>query len=350
MGKLLLRALKREAVARPPMWLMRQAGRYLPEYLETRKQAGDFLNLCYTPALATEVTLQPIRRFGFDAAILFSDILVLPHALGMKVWFEAGEGPKLGALDKPAAVTMLEKADIHSHLAPVYETLDRLKTALPAETTLIGFCGAPWTVATYMLEGGGSKDFKTAKTWLYADPKGFDALLDLLVQKSADYLDAQIRAGAEVVQIFDSWAGALSPFGFERAVLEPLLALCRKIKAKHPDAPIILFPRGVHPHQLEHLVEKGTGLFDGLGLDTTQDMAWANRILQPQIAIQGNLDPIALYAPIDKVEKKVRHLLDTCGHEPGYIFNLGHGITPQTPIANVERLAETVRSFKAGAY
>lgn len=347
MGKLLQRALRREKVERPPVWLMRQAGRYLPEYLETRKHAGGFLDLCYNPTLATEVTLQPIRRFGFDASILFSDILVLPHAMGMEVWFEAGEGPKLTPLQTAADVAKLEKADIHKHLSPVYETVDRLKTALPAETTLIGFCGAPWTVATYMLEGGGSKDFKTAKTWLYKDPDTFQRLMDILVQRSADYLIAQIDAGAEVVQVFDSWAGVMSPACFEIAILEPLLALSKKVRTARPNTPIILFPRGLHPHQLEHLVAKGKGLFDGLGLDTTQDMQWANQTLQPHIAIQGNLDPISLYAPAQTVQKKVHHLLETCGHTPGYIFNLGHGITPQTPIENVELLVKTIQNFKA---
>jgi uroporphyrinogen decarboxylase len=326
---------------------MRQAGRYLPEYLATRKQAGDFLSLCYTPKLAAEVTLQPIRRFGFDAAILFSDILVLPHALGMTVWFAQGEGPKLTPLASSADVAKLETADIHTRLAPVYETLTLLRTDLPAETARIGFCGAPWTVATYMLEGGGSKDFKAAKTWLYADPQAFDALLALLVEKSAAYLIAQIDAGAEAVQVFDSWAGVLSPAAFTRAVHQPLLALCRKVRAARPDTPIILFPRGAHPAQLEQLVADGAGLFDGLGLDTTQDMAWAHTHLQPKVAIQGNLDPIALYGTPDGVAAEATRLLATCGKKPGYIFNLGHGITPQTPIANVERLVATVKAFKA---
>jgi uroporphyrinogen decarboxylase len=263
--KPLLRALKGEILARPPVWLMRQAGRYLPEYRELRAKADGFLDLCFTPDYAVEVTLQPIRRFGFDAAILFSDILVVPHALGQKVWFEEGVGPRLEALESAVDLERLSREGFHEALAAVYETVRRLRRELPAETTLIGFAGAPWTVASYMLEGGSSRDFAAGKRWAYGAPEGMQRLIDLLVEVTGDYLIAQIDAGAEVVQIFDSWAGIWPEAHFRRWCLEPMKLLVKRLKTERPGVPVIVFPRGAGLLYQAYAEECGA---DALGLDT----------------------------------------------------------------------------------
>ncbi|TQV79835.1 uroporphyrinogen decarboxylase [Denitrobaculum tricleocarpae] len=339
-NKLLLRALRGETLPHPPIWLMRQAGRYLPEYMKTRGQANGFLDLCYTPDLAVEVTLQPIRRYGFDASILFSDILVVPHALGQKVWFEEGVGPKLEALTSGADLESLGLDGFHEHLAPVYETVGRLREELPAETALIGFAGAPWTVASYMLEGGSSKDFGTAKTWAYSRPEDFRRVIELLVEATSSYLIRQIEAGAEVVQLFDSWAGVWPEKDLRRWCLEPCQKIIANIKAVHPDIPVILFPRGVGLAYLDFARESGA---QGLGLDTTVPLDWARDHLQSQVTLQGNLDPIKLVAGGDALKRAVADIREALAGGP-FIFNLGHGIVPQTPPEHVEQLMKLVRA------
>lgn len=336
----MLRALAGERLTVPPVWLMRQAGRYLPEYRETRKKAGGFLNLCFTPELATEVTLQPIRRFGFDASILFSDILVVPHALGQKVWFEEGEGPKLEALADSGELSRLSLEGLHGKLEPVYETVDRLSSALPRETTLIGFAGAPWTVASYMIEGGSSKDFQKAKVWAYGDPDGFQRLIDLLVEATSRYLSRQVIAGAEVLQIFDSWAGVWPEPQFRRWCLDPMAAIVRRLKAEHPEVPVILFPRGAGLLYADIAADGGA---DGLSLDTTVPLGWAAEALQTNVTVQGNLDPILLVSGGDALTQAVERILDRLAGGP-FVFNLGHGIVPQTPPEHVAQLLDIVRS------
>ena len=340
--KLMLRALKGETLARPPVWLMRQAGRYLPEYRELRAKAEGFLDLCYTPDYAVEVTLQPIRRYGFDAAILFSDILVVPHALGQKVWFEEGVGPRLAALEQPGNLDRLDRARLHDHLAPVYETVTRLRRELPAETTLIGFAGAPWTVASYMLEGGSSKDFAAGKRWAYGAPEAMQRLIDLLVAATGDYLIAQIDAGAEAVQIFDSWAGIWPEAHLRRWCLEPVKALVSRIKSERPGVPVIVFPRGAGVLYQTYAEDCGA---DALGLDTTVPLAWAREVLQPKACLQGNLDPLMLVAGGETQRVGVETILEQLSGGP-FVFNLGHGIVPQTPPEHVARLMEQIHSWK----
>ncbi len=339
--KTMLRALRGEVLARPPVWLMRQAGRYLPEYRELRAKAEGFLDLCYTPDYAVEVTLQPIRRFGFDAAILFSDILVVPHALGQKVWFEEGLGPRLEALEQAGDIDRLDRTALHDRLAPVYETVGRLSRELPAETTLIGFAGAPWTVASYMLEGGSSKDFAAGKRWAYSAPEAMQRLIDLLVAATGDYLIAQIDAGAEVVQIFDSWAGVWPEAHLRRWCLEPAKALVARLKAERPGVPVILFPRGAGVLYETYAVESGA---DALGLDTTVPLAWARQALQSKVCVQGNLDPLLLVAGGDSLRQGVETILRELSGGP-FVFNLGHGIVPQTPPEHVAQLIEQLRAW-----
>ena len=337
--KLLLRALRREKLARPPVWLMRQAGRYLPEYRKTRGEAGSFLELCLTPELAVEVTLQPIRRYGFDAAILFSDILVVPHGLGQKLWFEDGVGPRLEPLRGREDLGRLSAAGFHEILAPVYETVRGLRAALPMDCALIGFAGAPWTVATYMVEGGGSKDFATIKAWAYGDPEGFGRLIDLLVETTADYLIAQVEAGAEVLQIFDTWAGVLPENDLRRWCLAPAKAIVSRVKARHPEVPVILFPRGAGLLYEDFAAESGA---DGLSLDSALPLAWARDRLQGQVALQGNLDPIKLVAGGPAMRDDAARILEHLAGG-GFVFNLGHGIVPQTPPAHVAELVALLR-------
>ncbi|MGC2854691.1 uroporphyrinogen decarboxylase [Novispirillum sp. DQ9] len=340
--KRFLRALAGETVTPPPFWLMRQAGRYLPEYRATRADAGGFLDLCYSPDKAVEVTLQPLRRYGMDAAILFSDILVIPDALGRSVRFVQGEGPQLDPLTGEADVEALMLGNVRSHLAPVLETVRGLATAIPATTALIGFCGAPWTVATYMIEGGSSKDYARTKEWAYGRPALFAKLIDVLVEASADYLIAQAEAGAEAVQIFDSWAGVLPEAEFRRWSLEPIARIAAKVKAARPDLPVIGFPRGAGVLYKDFAREAGC---DAVSIDTTVPPSWAAEHLQPLVTVQGNLDPIMLVAGGEAMDRATDAILNALGHGP-FVFNLGHGIVPQTPPENVARLADRIRAFK----
>lgn len=339
--KPLLEVLNGKKKTVPPMWLMRQAGRYLPEYRKIRAKAGDFLNLCYTPEYAAEVTLQPIRRFGFDAAIIFSDILVVPHALGQKLKYIEGEGPVLSKVETARQIKALEKQipKITKNLSPVAEALTRVKKELPPETALIGFAGAPWTVATYMVEGGGSKHFEHVKTLSYKDPKAFSALIETLVEATADYLIMQVEAGAEVLQIFDSWAGVLDEKSFQRWVNAPTSELVRKVRKACPDIPIIGFPKGAGLYYKNYVRQVRP---DAIGLDYTVPAEWAAEKLQRKLPVQGNLDPTILLSDKTTIANAVKHLRRTLGDAP-YIFNLGHGILPQTPIQNVEWLVRQVR-------
>ena len=341
MSSLFLDTLKGQASSPPPIWLMRQAGRYLPEYRELRREASGFLNLCYTPELAVEVTLQPIRRYGFDAAILFSDILVVPDALGVEVAFVEGEGPKLRAIRDGAGVAKLTKSRLHDHLAPVYETIRRLRQSLPEETALIGFAGAPWTVTSYMIEGGGSKEFQEARFLARRDPETFDALIDLVTDATIDYLLAQIEAGAEALQIFDSWAGVLPASAFHHYCEQPILRIVKAIKTAHPDIPIIAFPRGAGV-LYQHFAD--TVPVDGVSLDTTVPAGWVANNLK-KLCLQGNLDPIALLSGGDDMLNDARHLLNVFADQP-YIFNLGHGVLPPTDPDTVKRLIDFVRSYR----
>jgi uroporphyrinogen decarboxylase len=324
----------------PPIWLMRQAGRYLPEYRETRQRAGGFLDLCYNADLAAEVTLQPIRRFGFDAAILFSDILVVPHALGRDLRFEEGVGPLMTPLE-PHEIGELERADLHQRLRPVYETVSRLRRELPAETTLIGFCGAPWTVATYMIAGRGTPDQAPAKLFAYREPERFKALLAVLAEKSAEHLIRQIEAGADVVQIFDSWAGVLDEQSFEAFAVTPVREIVRRVKEQYPSVPVIGFPRGAGAHYLGYRQKTGV---DAVGLDWTVPVAFA-RDVQRAGPVQGNLDPLRLLVGGQALEEGVDAILSGLGNGP-LVFNLGHGILPDTPLGHVEAMLKRVREAR----
>ncbi|MBC7799153.1 MAG: uroporphyrinogen decarboxylase [Gemmatimonadaceae bacterium] len=340
MTKPLLRVLAGEAVWPPPMWLMRQAGRYLPEYRELRGQAGDFISLCTTPTLAAEVTLQPIRRYGFDAAILFSDILMLPWALGYGLAFKEGEGPVLPKLTTAQDVAALDPDRVAGAITPILETVERTKAGLGAETTLIGFAGSPFTVACYMVEGGGSKDFAHIRAMAHGQPDLFASLIDVLVASTVDYLSAQIVAGADVVMLFDSWAGVLSPRLFGLHVIEPTRRIVDAIRARHPGTPIIGFPRlaGV----LVGAYAAQTGV-DAVALDTGAELRLATGLVPANVATQGNLDPLSLVAGGAALEAEVRGVLDGVRGRP-HIFNLGHGIVPQTPPANVAALVRQVRA------
>lgn len=322
----------------PPMWIMRQAGRYLPEYRETRTKAGSFLDLCYNPDLAVEVTLQPLRRFDLDAAILFSDILVIPDALGQKVRFEAGEGPILEPLE-PKGVEALNKDGALTHLAPVLETVRRLRAALPPEKTLIGFCGSPWTVATYMLGGRGSPDQWVARRFALEYPEAFDKLMDVLVETSVNYLAAQFEAGADVVQLFESWALNLDDTSFARNVMEPNRRIVEGLRARIPNAPIIGFPRGAAGNILRYA--KATGV-NAVGIDFATPLEFVRDTLPTTLTVQGNLDPLRLVVGGEAMESQAREILEAFSDRP-HIFNLGHGIVPETPIAHVERLIELVK-------
>ncbi|MEQ1712257.1 MAG: uroporphyrinogen decarboxylase [Hyphomicrobium sp.] len=329
-----------EALAVPPMWLMRQAGRYLPEYRETRTKAGGFLNLCYTPELAAEVTLQPIRRYGFDAAILFSDILVVPDALGQKLSFAEGEGPRLEPIRSVADLARLDPEKTGEKFGRVFETVTRLRQDLPDETALIGFCGAPWTVATYMVQGEGSTDQAEARLWAYRDPDGFSSLIDTLVETSIAYLDGQVKAGADCLQIFDTWAGSLPDTEFDRWVVEPTKRIVEALKERHPDVPIIGFPRGAGASSLWYVSETGV---DGIGCDTAMPPYMMGEAFdEEEVVVQGNLDPLLLVIGGDAMDERVDEILELMDGKR-FIFNLGHGIVPQTPPENVARLVERVR-------
>ncbi len=331
--KLLLAALRGAPVPRPPVWLMRQAGRYLPEYRAVRGRVGGFLELCYTPELAEEVTLQPIRRYGFDAAILFSDILVVPHALGVDLRFVEGEGPCLDPVRDAAGVDRLGHGD-PATLEPVLETVRRLRRSLPEATALIGFAGAPWTLAAYMVEGRGSRDFAVARAMARCDRPLFAALIDRLTQAVTDFLDRQIGAGAEAVQLFDSWAGVLPPGEFRSWCIEPTARIVAELRRRHPGVPVTCFPRGAgagYPAFAEAVRP------DALGLDTTVPMAWAAAVLPGEICLQGNLDPVALLEGGEAMLAEARGIMLAARGRP-HVFNLGHGVLPQTDPAAVARL------------
>lgn len=337
--KKLLRVLGGESVSPPPVWLMRQAGRYLPEYRETRARAGTFLDLCYTPELAEEVTLQPIRRYGFDAAILFADILLIPHALGCDLTFAPGEGPRLKPVTTAADLARLKPVDeIDATLAPVYETVSRLAASLPAETTLIGFAGAPWTVATYMVAGQGTSDQAPARHWMYRDPEGFQRLIDLVTEATVHYLSRQIVAGAEVVKIFDSWASALAPDMFARFAIEPARRIVAALAERHPGVPVIGFPRGVGGSYIRFARETGVSC---VALDSTVPLDWA-RGAMPGMPLQGNLDPMLMVTGGQALADTAKRLVETMQGHP-YVFNLGHGITPEADPANVDVLLRAIR-------
>jgi uroporphyrinogen decarboxylase len=337
--KPLLRALARERTEVLPIWLMRQAGRYLPEYRAIREKTDSFLDLCFNPALAAEVTLQPIRRFGFDAAILFSDILVVPHALGQRVTFEVGEGPQLDALREPSALGRLHTELDHGKLAPVYETIARVKGELPRHIALLGFCGAPWTVATYMIAGRGTADQLPARLFAYRHPDALARLIDVLVEASAAYLIEQFAAGVDAVQIFDTWAGVLPADEFQRWCVEPTVRIVSAVRAQVPAARIIGFPRGAGTELPRYL---DAVPIDAVGLDWMTELNFARDHIQPRRTVQGNLDPLALLAGGAALDRATDAILEALGGGP-FIFNLGHGILPDTPIAHVERLIARVR-------
>ncbi|MET3790921.1 uroporphyrinogen decarboxylase [Aquamicrobium terrae] len=333
----MMRVLKGEAVFPPPLWMMRQAGRYLPEYRETRKQAGSFLDLCYNPDRAVEVTLQPIERFGFDASILFSDILVVPHALGRDLRFEEGRGPLMTPITA-GEIGALDAETFHVNLEPVYETVRRLRRQLPDETTLIGFCGAPWTVATYMIAGHGTPDQAPARLFAYREPEAFRKLLNVLADQSAAYLIRQIEAGADTVQIFDSWSGVLDEASFEAFCVKPVARIVRKVHEVHPEVPVIGFPKGAGANYTSYRRKTGVA---GLGLDWSVPLSQA-AALQREGAVQGNLDPLRLVAGGKALSDGVAAILEALKDGP-FIFNLGHGIVPETPVAHVEAMVRQVR-------
>ena len=337
--KPLLRVLAGERVSVPPIWLMRQAGRYLPEYRRIREEAESFLSLCFNPRLAAEVTLQPIRRFAFDAAIVFSDILVVPHALGQRVRFEVGEGPRLDALSEPDALQRLRPAIDHAALAPVYETIAQVKSQLPLAVALVGFCGAPWTVATYMIAGRGTADQLPARLFAYQHPRAFAELIERLVDASSAYLVGQLEAGADAVQIFDTWAGILPDEEFRKWCTEPVARIVATVRSRIPEARIIGFPRGAGTRLERYLAAVPV---DAIGLDWMVDLSFAREHLQKQRPIQGNLDPLALLAGGDTLDRAVDAILDAFAEGP-FIFNLGHGVLPDTPVAHVEQLVARVR-------
>ena len=340
---LFMRALRREATERTPIWMMRQAGRYLPEYRATRAKAGSFLKLAGNPELACEVTLQPIERYGFDAAILFSDILIIPHAMGLGLGFEPGEGPYFERpLRTPADIHALPGIDPNEDTGYVMEAVRLIRAGLPADTPLIGFAGSPWTVATYMIEGRSSKDFATAKRMLLAEPEAAHHLMNHLADATANYLIAQVEAGADALMIFDSWGGALSPGLYREFSLASQQRIVDQLKAACPTTPLILFGKGCGQH-LEALADTGCA---GLGVDWTMDMGEARRRVGHRVALQGNLDPAVMLASPEIVAREAQHVLDSFGDGPGHIFNLGHGITPGVDPENVRVLVETVKSWK----
>jgi len=339
-NKTILRALAGETQPVPPIWMMRQAGRYLPEYRATRAQAGDFLSLCYNSELAAEVTLQPIRRYGFDAAIMFADILLIPQALGADLWFVTGEGPRLSTVTKEADFNRLKPAnETDATLNPIYETLRILSRALPAETTLIGFAGAPWTVATYMIAGRGTPDQGPAHKLMTENPDLFQRLIDLLTEATIDYLSKQIDAGAEVVKLFDSWAGSLKGRDFDRFALAPTRRIVTALKARHPNTPVIAFPREAGEKYLGFA--KATGA-DCLALDNSVDPHWAAAHLQPDGCVQGNLKSSHMVSGGPALVKDTKRIVSAFRNGP-HIFNLGHGITPQADPDNVQRMIDAVR-------
>jgi len=336
--KPLLATLRGERQAVPPLWLMRQAGRYLPEYRELRAEKGGFLALATDPDAAAEVTLQPIRRFGFDGSILFSDILMVPWALGQDLSFGVGEGPRL---EPPLVDHALDRLRAQpARLEPVYGTVARVAEALPPETTFLGFAGSPWTVATYMVAGRGSKDQGETRRFAYADPAGFGAIIDAIADSTVEYLAKQIDAGVDAVQLFDSWSGSLSPAQFERWVIAPTARIVAQLHARCPGVPVIGFPKGAGGKLPAYARETGV---DAIGLDETVDPVWAHGVLPADMPVQGNLDPLALIAGGADLDDAIDRILAAFADRP-HIFNLGHGILPDTPIAHVEQLIARVRS------
>jgi uroporphyrinogen decarboxylase len=341
MPKLTLRALAGETLPTPPIWMMRQAGRYLPEYRATRAQAGDFLKLCYNPDLAAEVTLQPIRRYGFDAAILFADILLLPQALGADLWFVTGEGPRLSTITTMAGVQALKPAGaIHDHLAPIYETVRILARELPPQTTLIGFAGAPWTVATYMIAGQGSKDQAAAHALKSADRATFVALIDRITDATIEYLSAQVQAGAEVIKLFDSWAGSLKGADFTDFAVKPTARIIAALKSRHPGLPIIAFPREAAHGYIGFAQATGA---DCVAIDNSVTPEWAAAHVQTTGCVQGNLAPEHMVTGGAALVRETRRVVEAFRHGP-HIFNLGHGITPDANPDNVQLMIDTVRA------
>ena len=340
MPGLLLRTLSGENTVERPVWLMRQAGRYLPEYRALRASKGGFLNLVYDSEAAAEITLQPIRRFGFDGVILFSDILIVPYAMGQDLEFLVGEGPHLSPRLLDAALNSLTA--VPERLSPIYETVRQVKAALPAGKTLLGFAGSPWTVATYMVAGEGSRDQHDTRALAYRDRAGFQAIIDAIVSVTVEYLIGQIQAGAEAVQLFDSWSGSLAPSEFERWVIGPNAAIVRQLKARYPDVPVIGFPKGAGEKLAAYARETGV---DAVGIDETIDPLWAARELPAGMPVQGNLDPLLLLAGGAELEQQALRILDAFADRP-HVFNLGHGIGQTTPIEHVEQLLALVRGWR----
>ena len=339
--KTILRALRGEVLPTPPVWMMRQAGRYLPEYRATRAEAGDFLSLCYNSDLAAEVTLQPIRRYGFDAAILFADILLLPQALGADLWFETGEGPRLSTITGAEGLARLKgKDDIHDKLAPIYKTVRILSRELPRETTLIGFAGAPWTVATYMIAGRGTPDQGPAHRLKAEDRATFAALIDLLTDSTIEYLSRQVEAGAEVIKIFDSWAGSLKGDDFRDFAEKPAARIIAALKARHPGLPVIAFPREAGEGYVGFAKRTGA---DCVALDNSVSADWAAANVQKDGCVQGNLDPRHMVTGGQALIDETRRIVKAFSRGP-HIFNLGHGITPDADPENVTAMIETIRS------
>ena len=333
-NQLLMTTLKGGITKRPPFWFMRQAGRYLPEYREIRKKIGTFMDLCLNPQSAKDVTLQPIIRYNTDAAILFSDILIIPYGLGMDVRFEEGKGPVLGAISNSNELNALSLTKNWTRIEATYETVSLVKTKLPDTTSLIGFAGSPWTVATYMVEGRSSKDYAKVKGWAYRDPDGFSRLIELLVEATIKHLSKQILAGADVVKLFDSWAGVLSPVQFKKWVIDPTKKICQRLKKRHPHIMIIGFPKGAGVGYKDYVEQTG---IDAVSIDTSISTSWAAQELQTKMPIQGNLDPISLLEGGSQMIEQAGLIVEDLKNGP-FIFNLGHGILPNTPVENVAEL------------
>lgn len=338
--KPLIDSLEGKTAERPPFWFMRQAGRYLSEYRELRSRTGSFIDLCLNRAASTEVTLQPIRRFEPDAAILFSDILIVPYGLGMDVRFEEGKGPILDAVCDAKGLNKLSIDKSWSRIESTYETVESVKSQLDSDKTLIGFSGAPWTVATYMVEGKSSKDYATVKGWAYRETEEFERLINLLVVATIKHLSLQIDAGADVIKIFDTWAGVLSPEEYQRWVIRPSFEICSELKRRYPDVKIIGFPKGVGVGYLDFANKVGV---DGVAIDTSVPPEWAAEFLQNDVTVQGNLDPIVLIEGGDRMIDQARNIRESLQSGP-FIFNLGHGVLPATPVENLIKLAEFLRA------
>lgn len=341
-NKLFIKTLRGEKNDRVPFWFMRQAGRYLPEYIALRKEAGSFLDLCYNPDFAKEVTLQPIRRFNMDAAILFSDILVIPHALGQDLAFKVGEGPVLTPVNNLEKLEALSDKSLHDHLNPVYQTVSKLSKTLPEHVALIGFAGAPWTVATYMVNGRSSKDQAETRLMAYQDRETFTKLIGLLVTSTSEYLIRQVDHGAEALQIFDSWSGTLPADEFIKWCVEPVQKIVENIRAVHPDVPIIGFPKGAGA-KIKNFVKKTK--VNAVSIDTSTSITWVQNVMQPLCTVQGNLDPLLLVSGGEPLKKAVYHILDHLKDGP-HVFNLGHGIIPQTPPENVKMVSDIILNYR----